>query len=219
MRKTFIFFFKFLLNIFILVFFDFGYFLILFIFRKMKKSLIVIPFGIDIKNSFFDNDVYQHAKETLSRMPNAINQIFTYQSKDDFAFQITKCLEQTKEIVTLELFVVSHATLTTLGNDDDKKMDAKEVSSRLINITQCLIKNIPGIRKCSFYLFACQTGEKLVHQIGENFVKKFHPVIIEFFGINGFIGQIKNKKHIYVSCSLGVPARYRYQQRLVKFIA
>ncbi len=180
----------------------------------MEKSLIIIPFDIDITN-YFDSDVYQHAKETLFRIPDAINHIFIYQSKDNFTLQLKKCIELTKEITILKMFVVSHATLTTMGNDDNKQMDAKELSSYLKTIVQGLITTVKGIQKCLIYLFGCQTGKKLIHQIGPNLIGSS---FIELYGIDGFIGQIKNKKHIYVSCLLGGPARYRYQQRLVKFI-
>lgn len=174
-------------------------------------KIVIIPFDVDLSNPF-DKDVYIHAKDTIKKLPECINTVFIYRSYDNFKDEISKYInnkENSQESPDVEIYIVSHGTIYTMGNDNEKQL----YSDELCGIIKNIIKIFNMWNNLSIYLFSCNSGIKLVYEIGKN----INNNKINIYGIDGYIGYVKGKKHIYVSDILGGPARYRYTQKLIKY--
>jgi len=153
-------------------------------------KIILIPFDLDLKNNVHDRDVYKHAVETIKifqKQKHCVHPIPIIYSHE-FVFPFC------------EIFIVCHGTKSTIGNDADKQLSIKEIG--------ILIQNIASQNIFHFYLFSCQSAFML-HEIAQHIKQEVY-----LYGINGYIGQVKGKKHIYVSENLGGHPRWRYEDRL-----
>ena len=178
----------------------------------MAKTLIIviIPFEIDIKNNEYDNDVWQHSIETIRILQseskeNEMVHMKPIIFKDQQTFK-NETQHLSHEYVIINTYIVAHGTLVTMGNDGDKQLSAESIGS-MINYILAIHTQLNNI-----YLFSCQSAMGMLPKVWDHIIQKKS---CSLFGINGFIGHVKGKKHIYVSESYGGPARWRYQQRLV----
>jgi hypothetical protein len=182
-----------------------------------RLILIVIPFMIDLKN-IQDKDVWKHAVETIRIFKKSkehkadfiYNKPIMFQNKENFLKEKSniKYDDKTCEPFThIAIYIVSHGTTYTMGNDADKKLTFIEIS-KMIDDMLLMTSQIHH----DIYLFSCQSSDFLLPHIWEQLKNKEW---CSLFGIRGFIGHVKGKNCVYVSDLLGGPARYRYQQRLV----